>query len=288
MKSLMIAVAIVFALTGSAMAQSVNMPILSPGANQSQAQDQTQQQQSVNQQGQFDLSQHNLSVTSTGVPNLIQLPGVIGAYQNFSQPYKPETMISGASPAMPAEMTFAQAEACKGDAKSSDKRKIKLYYYALVKVAVQPDFSLFTGETWVEEKNKPYTTVLCKAAVKAMENGAEVGYVQSVAKARNEAGGWMLGAAVGGSGMPGAGLNPYQLSGTFAAGFGKSGAEVVDKLVVIITGYKSGVVTRTSDGRMLDVPNVKVSIDTPAASPSAMRQGIVEAGSAFTPATQGN
>jgi len=232
-KRVVIGIGIAFALTipvVSADAQVIgNQPILSPGINQGQGQ---QQQKAINDQ--------NMTLNSTAVPNLIQLPGFTPAYPNFSQPYLPSTFINGAGPVRPIEMTYAQARDCNGTSKSDDKRAIKLYYPAWDKVAPAANFSGYVGAVRVEEKDGQWIESVCKAAVKAMEKGADEGVVEFVIRPVNRTWGVGGSASFGGSGMPAAGANPYALAGAVGLGLGVSGSYVKGELMLSITGFKSG------------------------------------------------
>lgn len=205
----------------------------------------------------------SLSVSSVGSPNLIQLPGLLGAYPNFTQPFIPPVWLNGASVVIPNELTYAQAKSCRGDATGDDKRKIKLYYVREQKIAQQPDFAQYTGDYWIETKDEPYMKALCKAATKAMDDGAGVGVVSSIVKPKNKTTGVMLGASFGGSGMPAGGANPYALAGVLGGGVGWSNTEVEGKLMIQLTGFKDNTVLRTSEGKMLNTqPSAAVKVES--------------------------
>jgi len=212
-----------------------------------QVQDQNQGQ--GQKQGQVTDVNVNTGGSSGGaIGNLIQLPGLMGAYQNFTQPYKPEVFINGAGPIRPTQMTMDQADKCGSGlgfwgvnsdyigSSSSTSQSIALYYPAWDKVLPTGDISAYVGTASVSAKDKPWLTTLCAAAKKAMENGATVGVVEYVIRPVNKSAGLMLGASFGGSGMAGAAMNPYALAGTLGGGFGVSNAYVQGELMLQVTG----------------------------------------------------
>jgi len=180
------------------------------------------------------------TVISNSVPNLIQLPGFVAAYPNFTQPYKPDVFINGAGPVRPISMTYAQANACDGNAKTDDKRSIKLYYPQWDKVAPAASFDGYVGSVRVEEKDGFWIEAVCEGAKKAMDKGASEGVVEYVIRPVNRT--WGIGgsASFGGSGMPAGGANPYALAGAVGLGMGVSGAYVKGELMLTVTGFKSG------------------------------------------------
>lgn len=180
-------------------------------------------------------------VISNSVPNLIQLPGLVPGYPNFTQPYKPDVFINGAGPVRPASMTYAQAKACNGQASDdSDKRKINLYYPQWDKVAPTSSFSGYVGSSRVEEKDGFWIEAVCEAAKKAMDKGASEGVIEYVIRPVNRTWGFGGSASFGGSGMPVGGANPYALAGAVGLGMGISGAYVKGELMLNITGFTSG------------------------------------------------
>lgn len=224
-----------------AAAQVQVQPIIGAG-NQGQQQQQTQDQlqQQSSQQQQKAVNDQSTVINSNAVPNLIQLPGFVGAYPNFTQPYKPDVFINGAGPVRPISMTYAQAKACDGNATDSSGKSIKLYYPQWDKVAPAGDFSGYVGSVRVEEKDGFWIEAVCEGARKAMDKGASEGVVEYVIRPVNRT--WGIGgsASFGGSGMPAAGANPYALAGAVGLGMGISGAYVKGELMLTVTGFKSG------------------------------------------------
>lgn len=274
-------------LPAVALAQVINAPIVGPGAtSSSQAQGQQQGQQQGQLQGQtlencvgyFNCSQIQAqeqkqkvdqanvqSITTTGVPNLIQLPGLLGMPPNFTQPYKPEAFINAAGPVRPNKMTYDQAKACAGYWGFSDSwfgasrpavTEIALYYPAWDKVAPTADMSAYTGVSTVNAADKPWVPTLCTAAKAAMENGVDVGVVEYIVRPRNDTWGIGFGSSFGGSGIPaGAALSPYALAGVAGIGTGFSRTHVKGELMLQITGMTKGSV-KTSSGETLGAPKI--------------------------------
>ncbi len=234
----------VLVTAGPAFAQVVNNPVLSPGANQAQGQQQEQEQNQgqTQLQGQVGIQGNAQSIQSNSVPNLIQLPGFVPGYPNFTQPYKPDAFINGAGPVRPTSMTYAQAKDCNGQATSDDKRSIKLYYPQWDKVAPSASFGGYVGSVREEEKDGFWIEAVCSAARKAMEKGADEGVVEYIIRPVNRTWGFGGSASFGGSGMPAGGANPYALAGAVGLGMGISGAYVKGELMLTITGFKSGTV----------------------------------------------
>jgi hypothetical protein len=185
-------------------------------------------------------------------PNLIQLPGLIGAMPNFSQPYKPDVFVNGAGAVRPTTMTFAQAESCAkglgfwgvngdyvGDSRNATT-EITLYYPAWDKVAPTGDMSAYIGTSMLRAKDKPWLPTLCAAAKLAMERGADVGVVEYIIRPVNKVNGFMISASVGGAGMPAGGATPYALAGTLGAGIGTSSTFVQGELMLQVTGMTKG------------------------------------------------
>ena len=241
MKKFLIAVAAILVMASPAMAD-----VIQDMQNQI---DNLNAQLQLQKQQQGQSTSVNIGGASGGaIPNLIQLPGVMGAYQNFTQPYKPEVFINGAGPIRPTRMTMDQADKCGSGlgfwgvnsdyvgASSSTSQSIALYYPAWDKVLPTGDISAYVGTSSVSAKDKPWLTTLCAAAKKAMENGASVGVVEYIIRPVNKSAGLMLGASFGGSGMAGAALNPYALAGTLGGGFGVSNAYVQGELMLQVTG----------------------------------------------------
>ena len=232
------------------------------GQGQQQGQGQEQEQNQIQLQGQ---DQGNVqSVTTTGVPNLIQLPGLLNMPPNFTQPYKPEVFLNGAGPVRPAKMTYEQAMACAGYWGFSDNwygpsqpasTEIALYYPAWDKVAPTGDMSAYLGTATVSAADKPWVPILCTAAKAAMENGVDVGVVEYIVRPRNDTWGIGFGSSFGGSGMPAAAANPYALAGVAGIGTGFSRTHVKGELMLQITGMKKGTV-KTSDGKPLGEPRL--------------------------------
>jgi hypothetical protein len=244
---------------------------------------QGQKQKQGQSQGQGQGQSTDVTIGGDFVaPSLIQLPGLMGAYQQFTQPYKPEVFINGAGAIRPKTMTYDQADRCAsglgfwgssvdyaGGSNDSTK-EIALYYPAWDKVVPTGDLSGYVGTTSVSAKDKPWLTTLCAAAKKAMDKGASVGVVEFVIRPVNKSAGVMIGASFGGSGIAGAATNPYALAGTLGGGLGWSNAYVQGELLMQVTGMTT---TTPGTGARSEGPAVSpVSMTDVQSNPIPSRQ----------------
>jgi hypothetical protein len=243
------------------------------------------------------------NITSISSPNLIQLPGVPGAYPQFTQPYKPDVFLNGAGPVMPANLTYEQAKGCSGgyfgydsdyEGKKGDRvQTIKLVYPAREKqqgreIAVLEDVTKYQGVATASADDKPFLPTLCKAAIEAMDHGVDYGVVEFIVKPKNKNKGVMLGASFGSSGIAGATMSPYALAGVAGGGLGWSSAEVEGKVMIQITGLSTGQKTALVEPTPAAVsPAPASAAPTPAAPPTAAPPALKPAVSQPAPAVVG-
>jgi len=220
---------------------------------------QDQKQGQGQEQGQIqDATNAGNTQTINSGSNLIQLPGVISAYPNFTQPYKPDVYINGAGAIRPSRMTYEQADRCAkglgfwgvnddyiGTAREGVK-EISLSYPAWDHLLPTADMTGFVGVSLIRTKDKPWLSTLCAAAKTAMDKGSNTGIVEFVIRPVNKTNGAMVGAAVGGSGLSG-GATPYALAGTVSAGVGTASTFVQGELMLQITGMKDDSLKKKAD-----------------------------------------
>jgi hypothetical protein len=179
-----------------------------------------------------------------GSTNLPQLPGVLPAPSNFSQPYKPDTFIN--TPVFfPAEMTLAEAKECR-DAKANwyggtgddETRSIKLFYAK--KPQTGPGgvrMANYVGTAMATTSDGPFIAALCEAAYRAMRKGATVGMVEFSIRPKNTMVGIGFGTSGGATGLPAAGAHPYAIAGTLGFGTGWSNQKVEGEVVLQLTAF---------------------------------------------------
>jgi hypothetical protein len=177
-----------------------------------------------------------------GSVNLPQLPSVMPAPSNFSQPYKPETFVN--TPAfLPAGMTRGEANGCRdskvawyGGARES-VQSIRLFYATKHATAAVPmTMASYVGTATARVSDGPFVAALCEAAYAAMGHGASVGLLNYSVRPRNTMSGTGFGAAGGATGLPAAGAHPYAIAGTLGFGTGWSSQRVEGEVVVQLTG----------------------------------------------------
>jgi hypothetical protein len=189
-----------------------------------------------------------------GSTNLPQLPGVLPAPSNFSQPYKPDTFIN--TPVFfPAEMTLAEAKECR-DAKANwyggtgddETRSIKLFYAK--KPQTGPGgvrMANYVGTAMATTSDGPFIAALCEAAYRAMRKGATVGMVEFSIRPKNTMVGIGFGTSGGATGLPAAGAHPYAIAGTLGFGTGWSNQKVEGEVVLQLTALRGTVSPSAAD-----------------------------------------
>jgi hypothetical protein len=223
----------------------------------------------TNSQGVTTTTSPVQSLSIGGSVNLPQLPATPGVPTNFSQPYLPNAFLNGGSPVLPARMTLAEAEACRGGwgfkdsyyGKSNEASKeIRLVYPARDKIDYVRDMADYLGVSSVRANEKPFLPALCEAAYHAMRNGATAGIVESVVRPKNFMAGIGFGASGGATGLPGNGPHPYALAGNLGFGTGVSSQKVEGELLLQITCLRP--VTKRS-AEIIEQPPMSLSVTPP-------------------------
>lgn len=183
-----------------------------------------------------------------GSTNLPQLPGILPAPSNFSQPYKPDTFIN--TPVfLPAEMTLAEAKECRdakvnwyGGTRDDGTRSIKLFYAKKPQSGVGGmAMANYVGTAMATTSDGPFIAALCEAAYRAMRNGATVGMVEFSIRPKNTMVGIGFGTSGGATGLPAAGAHPYAIAGTLGFGTGWSNQKVEGEVVLQLTALRGTV-----------------------------------------------
>lgn len=256
-----------------AFAQIVNTPILSPGSvNQGQQQQQGQDQLQNQGQQLLDGSSHTLSVTSTGTPIPLGLPGFFNAYPNFVAPIAPKQVVVEGSAFRPRTISYDDAKGCAGSAKiknygrsrDSKTTSLTVLYVGLDKdIPTITDGKAFLGNIMASAEETPLEVVLCKAFVEAMDRGAAGVIVESAMKFRTTQWGIGFGGSAGASGMDASKINPYvAMAGAIGFGTGYSAVEAKGTVTVKLSltyEDKPGAGKRAS----LEAPKYLVAPDSP-------------------------
>jgi hypothetical protein len=206
---------------------------------------------------------------------LLPLPGFFAVPNNFSQPYKPDTFVNGPK-FLPDTMTLEQADACRGGsvkwygARQDEVASITLYYAGVSQIpGGTATMANYVGTATAAGVDRPFLTVLCEAAYKAMKQGASVAMVNSAIRPTNKMFGLGFGASGGGSGVPQAtAVNPYTLAGVLGFGTGWSSQKVEGEILVELTGLRGGSPARRSQaapapGQLMPVSGLPEDIRLP-------------------------
>ena len=182
--------------------------------------------------------------TLEGSVNLPQLPGLMQAPSNFSQPYKPDKFVNG--PAfLPGEMTVEEAKTCR-DSKVTwyggsreETQSIKLFYAMKQETPGIPlTMGNYIGTAMATTTEGPFLAALCEAAYRAMRRGATIGMVDFTIRPRNTMFGIGFGGSGGATGLPAAGAHPYALAATLGFGTGWSNQKVEGDVLVQLTALR--------------------------------------------------
>lgn len=180
------------------------------------------------------------------IPGFMTLPDAI-------PPFKPEGFINAPSLLIPLKLTFKEADDCRKSAISDSwegkstkqSEEIELLYpqfdqkfrdsLEAARVNVQSYHG--TAKSHADD-DYSFIAVVCEAAYRAMEEGAQFGVVQFAVRPTTKYRGIVFGPTAGMSGQPnGASANPYGAAGGFSGGVGLSETFVDGILLVHITTF---------------------------------------------------
>jgi hypothetical protein len=179
-----------------------------------------------------------------GSVNLPELPGFVPPATNFSQPYRPDTLLD--SPAfLPAEMTLTEAAKCHNSAVTwyggarERVQSIRLFYASKRQ---SPPIALtirnYVGTAMARTSDGPFIAALCTAAYTAMIKGTSVGIVDYAVRPRNTTFGIGFGVSGGATGLPSAGAHPYAIAGALGLATGWSDHRVEGEVILQLTGLR--------------------------------------------------
>ncbi|QQG45014.1 MAG: hypothetical protein HYW89_03355 [Candidatus Sungiibacteriota bacterium] len=211
-----------------------------------QTNQQTNQQTTTQTQSQGDQSQSNKQETKVSTPvQPVPVPSPNITMPNATQPIKPEGWVNNFA-FKPSKMTYEQAERCAGGNVESSwdggkvkmSRSIILFWLDNMKFPTADSMDNYVGTAKASDYERSSSmAVLCSAALKAMRNGAEVGFVDYVHRPENHTSSRGIGGTFGFSGVPGGGGNPYAIAGGGGPMFGSSDTHVRGRLIVHIQGF---------------------------------------------------
>jgi hypothetical protein len=169
------------------------------------------------------------------------------------QPYKPDGWISSPGRFVPTRLTFEEAARCRRSGISDswdgtspaiitakrEDRVIELMYPQLQKDTSVPT-GRFLGTAKARDDDDPaFTTVVCEAAYRAMEEGVEIGEVTFAIRGVSTYKGFSIGPSIAASVIPSAASqnSPYGVAPAIGGGTGFSSTRVEGELIVHITGF---------------------------------------------------
>jgi hypothetical protein len=190
-----------------------------------------------------------------GSTNLPQLPGILSAPSNFSQPYRPDAFVN-TPPFLPTEMTLEDAKRCRdaraswyGGSRDGEVSAIRLFYAGKPEApSVALTMANYVGTAMATTADGPFLAALCEAAYRAIRKGATVGLVEFNIRPKNTMMGLGFGASGGATGLPAAGAHPYAVAGTLGFGTGWSNQRVEGEVVLQLTALRGAPLASTEPG----------------------------------------
>lgn len=196
-----------------------------------------------------DVRTGNIKITNP--TPAITPPGTTGSLPSSTQPQMPKGWVNIFG-FKPSRMTYEEAEDCAGRKADWDgrrkvgfSREIQLFWAEeeaksppLTRIEAQIAMNRYVGTAKAADYERSSSmAVLCSAALKAMQNGAEIGLITYAYRPEGHTSSRGVGGTFGFSGIVQGGANPYAIAGGGGPMLGDSTSRTRGELLVHIQSF---------------------------------------------------